>query len=82
MYMKLKSIKKLKNIGLLNETSYTDNELLTYYNKKDNKLNLHYSKNVINNKTFILSTGEISIITFSYFLTTFYNLPQKANKIT
>lgn len=36
----------------------------------DNKFNLNYANNVINNKMFILSTGEISIITFSYFLTT------------
>lgn len=36
----------------------------------DNKFNLNYANNVINNKMFILSIGEISIITFSYFLTT------------
>ena len=36
----------------------------------DNKFNLNYSNKVINNKTFILSTGELSIITFAYFLTT------------
>lgn len=35
----------------------------------DDKFNLKYANNVINSKTFILSTGEISIITFSYFLT-------------
>lgn len=36
----------------------------------DNKFNLNYANTVINNKTFILSTGELSIITFAYFLTT------------
>ncbi|MCI9177499.1 MAG: AAA family ATPase [Clostridia bacterium] len=36
----------------------------------DNKFNLNYANNVISNKTFILSTGELSIITFAYFLTT------------
>ncbi len=36
----------------------------------DNKFNLNYANTVINNRTFILSTGELSIITFAYFLTT------------
>ena len=36
----------------------------------DNKFNLNYANKVISNKTFILSTGELSIITFAYFLTT------------
>lgn len=36
----------------------------------DNKFNLNYANKVISDKMFILSTGEISIITFSYFLTT------------
>lgn len=36
----------------------------------DEKFNLNYADTIINNKTFILSTGELSIITFSYFLTT------------
>ena len=36
----------------------------------DNKFNLNYANKVISNKTFILSTGELSVITFAYFLTT------------
>lgn len=41
--MKIKSIKKMKNIGLLNEVAYTNADLFMYYNKNDTQ-NKCYSK--------------------------------------
>ena len=35
--MKIKSIKKIKNIGLLNEIGYTNSDLFLYHNKNDNQ---------------------------------------------
>ena len=44
--MKIKSIKKMKNIGLLNETTYTNCDLFLYHNKSDNQ-DKCYSKSLI-----------------------------------
>ncbi len=44
--MKIKSIKKMKNIGLLNETAYTNCDLFLYHNKNDNQ-DKCYSKSLI-----------------------------------
>lgn len=44
--MKIKSIKKIRNIGLLNETEYTNSDLFLYHNK-DNNQDKCYSKCLI-----------------------------------
>lgn len=44
--MKIKSIKKMKNIGLLNEAAYTNCDLFLYRNKNDDQGKC-YSKSLI-----------------------------------
>ena len=44
--MKIKSIKEMKNIGLLNETAYTNSDLFLYHNKNEDQKKC-YSKSLI-----------------------------------
>lgn len=60
--MKIKSIKKMKNIGLLNETAYTNCELFLYHNKNDNQSKC-YSKNLIKGNN---GTGKTTLSNLLY----------------
>lgn len=60
--MKIKSIKKMKNIGLLNEVAYTNANLFTYYNKNDAQ-NKCYSKSLIKGNN---GTGKTTFANLLY----------------
>lgn len=76
LFQQFKETEKLYKKKLLDSDIVTKeiNDWLKFFGLDkyviDNKFNLNYANKVISNKTFILSTGELSIITFAYFLTT------------